>query len=220
MTDETNEQHEEQNDEATEPQWLEPSGVGGEYMRHSQAMEPANRVPIYKAFAIGPGYNVGMLRKMAENYKPKRIVVIEHDGQGFEVRRLANNDDVSLFYTSLDPKKTEQLSKDVPSLAGEQLAHLKRVVSEFLKADEAELVKYDAKGPQARAVGCIGYAYIQRRVASIAAFRKNEEGATAAIRDGLLAMEAEGFLRKLSDAESQELIDSSAAVYRINKGAL
>lgn len=222
MTDETNKPHEEQNDEAqkaSEPQWLEPSHVGGEFMRHAQAMEPAARVPVYKAFAIGPGFNVGMLRKMAENYKPKRIVVIEHGEAGYEVRRLGNNDDVSLFYTSLDPKKTEQLSKDAPSLAGEQLVHLKRVVSEFLKADETELVKYDAKGPQARAVGCIGYAYIQRRVVSIAAFRKNEEGATAAIRDGLLAMEAEGFLRKLSDAESQELIDSSAALYRINTGA-
>ena len=222
MTDETNEQHEEQNDEApkaSESQWLEPSHVGGEFMRHAKAMEPAARVPVYKAFAIGPGFNVGMLRKMAENYKPKRIVVIEHGEAGYEVRRLGNNDDVSLFYTSLNPKKTEQLSKDAPSLAGEQLAHLKRVVSEFLKADEAELVKYDAKGPQARAVGCIGYAYIQRRVVSIAAFRKNEEGATAAIRDGLLVMEAEGFLRKLSDAESQELIDSSAALYRINTGA-
>lgn len=222
MTDETNEQHEEQNEEtpkASESQWLEPSHVGGEYMRHEVAMEPASRVPVHKAFAIGPGFNVGMLRKMAENYKPKRIVVIEHGEAGYEVRRLSNNADISLFYTSLDPKKTEQLSKDAPSLVGEQLAHLKRVVSEFLKADEAELVKYDAKGPQARAVGCIGYAYIQRRVVSIAAFRKNEEGATAAIRDGLLAMEAEGFLRKLSDAESQELIDSSAALYRINTGA-
>lgn len=218
MTEET-EVREDEAPKADESQWLEPSHVGGEYMRHAQAMEPAARVPVYKAFAIGPGFNVGMLRKMAESYKPKRIVVIDHGEAGCEVRRLGNNDDVSLFYTSLDPKKTEQLSKDLPSLAGEQMAHLKRVVSEFLQATEAELVKYDAKGPQARAAGCIGYAYIQRRVVSIAAFRKNEEGATAAIRDGLLAMEAEGFLRKLSDEESQELIDSSAALYRINTGA-
>lgn len=216
----SDEQHEEQNNEApkaSEHQWLEPSEIGGEYMRHEVAMEPASRVPVYKAFAIGPGFNVGMLRELAQTFKPKRIVVIEHGEAGFEVRRLANNADVSLFYTSLDPKKTEQLPKNIPSLAVEQFAHLKRIVSEFLKADDAELVKYDAKGPQARAVGCIGYAYIQRRAVNIAAFRKNKEGATAAIHDGLLAMEAECFLRKLSDAESQELIKSSAVVYRINK---
>ena len=48
-------------DEAAKPAdvvWLEPSPVGGEFMRHAQAMEPASRVPIYKAFAIAPGFNV------------------------------------------------------------------------------------------------------------------------------------------------------------------
>ena len=91
-------------DESAKPAdvvWLEPSPVGGEFMRHAQAMEPASRVPVYKAFAIAPGFNVGMLRKMAEAYKPKRIVVIDHEQSGFEVRRLGNNDDVSLFYASI-----------------------------------------------------------------------------------------------------------------------
>ena len=75
-------------------EWLEPSPVGDEFMRHSAAMEPAARVPVHKAFAIAPGFNVGMLRKMAEIYKPKRIVVIDHEENGFEVRRLNNDDDV------------------------------------------------------------------------------------------------------------------------------
>ena len=91
-------------DESAKPAdvvWLEPSPVGGEFMRHAQAMEPASRVPVYKAFAIAPGFNVGMLRKMAEAYKPKRIVVIDHNENGCEVRRLGNNDDVSLFYASI-----------------------------------------------------------------------------------------------------------------------
>ena len=91
-------------------------------------MEPANRVPIYKAFAIGPGYNVGMLRKMAENYKPKRIVVIEHDGQGFEVRRLAHKAAGSLFYSSLCAKGVEDLTTE----ESEKRAKVVDAIKDFL----------------------------------------------------------------------------------------
>ena len=80
-------------------EWLEPSPVGDEFMNHARAMEPASRVPAYKAFAIAPGFNVGMLRKMAEAYKPKRIVVIDHGEPGFEVRRLGAIIPASLYHT-------------------------------------------------------------------------------------------------------------------------
>ena len=111
MNEEVEVKDEAKNEPASE--WLEPSPVGSEFMRHSLAMEPAARVPVHKAFAIAPGFNVGMLRKMAEAFKPKRIVVIDHKGNGFEVRRLGNNADVSLFYASLNPQKLSSLVEEV-----------------------------------------------------------------------------------------------------------
>lgn len=201
-------------------QWLEPSPVGSEFMRHEAAMEPAARVPVHKAFGIAPGFNVGMLRKMAEAYKPKRIVVIDHAENGFEVRRLGNNADVSLFYASLNPKAIEKLSNEYGSIEDEQFSHLKRTIVEFLEMEDAQITKYDAQGVKLREAACIGYAFLQRKCASISAFRKDEEGSTAGIKKALSQMEAEGLLRKLTSEEANELFNTNATIYRINKGAL
>jgi hypothetical protein len=203
-------------DEAAKPAdvaWLEPSPVGGEFMRHAQAMEPASRVPVYKAFAIAPGFNVGMLRKMAESYKPKRIVVIDHDENGFEVRRLGNNDDVSLFYASIEPNRAKALLSNDE----EQKAYMKNLFIEFFSMGEEAITKYDVQGVKLRESGCIGYALIQRKCASVATFRKDAEGSTAAIKKALFELESEGVLRKLTEEETNELFGISATVYRINK---
>ena len=200
-------------------EWLELSPVGNEFMRHEVAMEPAARVPVHKAFAIAPGFNVGMLRKMAEAFKPKRIVVIDHKNNGFEVRRLGNNADVSLFYASLDPQKLSSLVEEVEPIE-EQKAYVKNIIAEFLKMNEAAVIKYDVQGAKLRECGCIGYAHIQRKCASIAAFRKDAEGSTAAIKKALSQLEADGLLRKLTDAEANELFETTATVYRINKNSL
>jgi hypothetical protein len=204
-------------DEAAKPaeQWLEPSPVGSEFMRHEAAMEPAARVPVHKAFGIAPGFNVGMLRKMAESYKPKRIVVIDHEANGFEVRRLGNNADVSLFYASLNVKTNETLNTD-----NEQSEYVKKILVEFLKMEDDQITKYDVQGVKLRDACCIGYAHIQRKCASVAAFRKDVEGSTVAIKKVLSEFEAEGLLRKLSDEETNELFGTGATVYRINKGVL
>ncbi len=217
MNEEVEVKDEAKNEPASE--WLEPSPVGSEFMRHSAAMEPAARVPVHKAFAIAPGFNVGMLRKMAEAYKPKRIVVIDHEQSGFEVRRLGNSDDVSLFYASLTPQKLLSLVEVVNSIE-EQKSNLKRIICDFLEAEEAQIIKYDAQGATLRKAACIGYAYIQRRAVGIAAFRKSEEGASKAIHCALSQLETEGFLRKLGSEEADELFGTNATIYRINKGAL
>ena len=217
MNEEVEVKDEAKNEAASE--WLEPSPVGSEFMRHSAAMEPAARVPVHKAFAIAPGFNVGMLRKMAESYKPKRIVVIDHEENGFEVRRLGNNADVSLFYASLNPQKLLSLVEVVNSIE-EQKSNLKRIVCDFLEAEEAQIIKYDAQGATLRKAACIGYAYIQRRAVGIAVFRKSEEGASKAIHSVLSQLEADGLLHKLGSEEANELFGTNATIYRINKGAL
>ena len=211
-------------DESAKPAdvvWLEPSPVGGEFIRHAQAMEPASRVPVYKAFAIAPGFNVGMLRKMAEAFKPKRIVVIDHGEQGFEVRRLAANDDVSLFYATLNPQQFERLAKqERQGEEEEQISSLRRIIAEYLQMEEASLVKYDAHGPKLQKLNCVGYSYLHRRTAGIAAFRKDAEGSTAAIKKALFQLESEGLLRKLTEEQANELFGITATVYQINENSL
>jgi hypothetical protein len=214
MNEQTTEQAEEV--QAAKIEWLEPSAIGDEYMRHERAMLPAASVPIHKAFGIAPGFNVGMLRKLAEAFKPKKIVVIEHGESGFEIRRLSNNADTNLFYFSIKPKS---IKEETPILE-DQKTYVLRYLSEFFDLEDSQLIKYDQNGLNFRERDCVSYTHIQRKCASLASFRKSEEGATKSINEVFDLLESEGVLRKLSDEETKELFDSTAKVYRVNKSAL
>lgn len=202
--------------EAPKAEWLEPSTVGGEYVRHAQAMRPCERVPVDKAFALAPGFNVGTLRKIADGYRPKKIVVVEHEGMGFEVRRLGNSDSVEMFYASIDATTPEQL----PSDETERAAKVLNIIKDFLIEDVKKLATYDTRGLELRNAGCISEAYVSRRLSAVSVFRRAKEGATLAIKAALDEMENQGVLRKLTKEETEELFNSTAVIYRMNRQSL
>ena len=202
-------------DESSKPAdvvWLEPSPVGGEFMRHAQAMEPASRVPVYKAFAIAPGFNVGMLRKMAENYKPKRIVVIDHGENGYEVRRLGNNDDVSLFYASI------QQNEEVEESA---LESLQSILDEYKNLTFEEAARYKASiSKQMKNDNVVSYSFIHKRLSKLSVARNSKDGETACVKRAIEEAKANGVLSELPPNLCKEAYKTSATIYRINKGGL
>lgn len=199
----------------TELQWLEPSNVGADYLKHEEAMQLCRKVPVHKAFALAPGFNVGMLRRIAEGFKPKKIVVVDHAEFGFEVLRLADSADTKLFYESIS--KGGVVEK--PQLK-EKKDEVIKVIKRLFEDDLEKISKYDAKADAARQAGCVPYTYINRRAGNVAAFRNDGAGQTEALKQTLIEMENEGLLRKLAEDEAQELFKSSAVFYRVNRGAL
>ena len=188
--------------------WLEPSPVGGEFMRHAQAMEPASRVPVYKAFPIVPGYNVGMLRKMAESYKPKRIVVIDHEENGFEVRRLGNNDDVSLFYASI-----KQISESSEKVFG--LSDFEKFLEEYKTATFEQIEKYKAVNEQMKRDAVVSYSYLHKRLTKLAFFKNSEHGETTELKKAIeAAIEAE-LITELPPNLCKEVYKSSARLFKL-----
>jgi hypothetical protein len=194
--------------EASAEEWLAPSGIGGEYMRHEQAVLKAAKVPVHKAFAIAPGFNVGMLQKLADNYKPKKIVVIEHGENGFEVRRLADSADVKLFYASLNP---QPIAQTYGSAEDTQRNEVLRIIKDFFQSTEDSISKYDAKGVEAKRMSCVTASYIQRRLAGTAAFK----GSTNSLKEIYAKLEQDGLIKKLSKEETEEFFNSTANFYRV-----
>ena len=193
-------------DESAKPAdvvWLEPSPVGGEFMRHAQAMEPASRVPTYKAFAIAPGFNVGMLRKMAEAYKPKRIVVIDHEQSGFEVRRLGNNDDVSLFYASI--RQNEENGYNL----------LQKVIDEYKEFDFKQVECYKAVSEEMKRDGVISYSYLHKRLSKMSAIKNAIEGTTEKIKQLVEEAKANGVLSELPPNLCKEAYETSAKIFKV-----
>ena len=205
-----NEEVEVKDEAKTEPvsEWLEPSPVGDEFMRHSAAMEPAARVPVHKAFAIAPGFNVGMLCKMAESYKPKRIVVIDHEENGFEVRRLGNNDDVSLFYASI--KQISESSEKVFDLSD-----FEKFLEEYKTATFEQIEKYKAVNEQMKRDAVVSYSYLHKRLTKLAFFKNSEHGETTELKKAIeAAIEAE-LITELPPNLCKEAYKSSARLFKL-----
>lgn len=189
-------------------EWLEPSPVGSEFMRHSAAMELAARVPVHKAFAIAPGFNVGMLRKMAESYKPKRIVVIDHGEAGCEVRRLGNNDDVSLFYASI--KQISESSEKVFDLSD-----FEKFLEEYKTATFEQIEKYKAVNEQMKRDAVVSYSYLHKRLTKLAFFKNSEHGETTELKKAIeAAIEAE-LIAELPPNLCKEAYKSSARLFKL-----
>ena len=197
-------------DETAKPDdvaWLEPSPVGGEFMRHAQAMEPASRVPVYKAFAIAPGFNVGMLRKMAESYKPKRIVVIDHNENGFEVRRLGNNDDISLFYSSIQQNEVIEESA---------LESLQSILDEYLNFSFEEVSRYKASiSEQMKNDKVVSYSFIHKRLSKLSIARNSKDGETACVKRAIEEAKASGVLSELPPNLCKEAYETTARLFKI-----
>ena len=201
MSEEAEVKDEVKNEPASE--WLEPSPVGNEFMRHSLAMEPAARVPVHKAFAIAPGFNVGMLRKMAESYKPKRIVVIDHEENGFEVRRLGNNDDVSLFYASIEQNEEGALES------------LQKIIDEYKNATFKEIEGYKVVSEEMKRDAVISYSYLHKRLSKIATIKNAVEGSTEKIKQSVELAKENGLLSELPPNICKEAYKSSARLFKI-----
>ncbi len=187
----------------TVSEWLEPSPVGEEFMNHARAMEPASRVPTYKAFAIAPGFNVGMLRKMAEAYKPKRIVVIDHEQSGFEVRRLGNNDDVSLFYASI--RQNEENGYNL----------LQKVIDEYKEFDFKQVECYKAVSEEMKRDGVISYSYLHKRLSKMSAIKNAIEGTTEKIKQLVEEAKTNGILSELPPNLCKEAYETTARLFKI-----
>ncbi|WZB35717.1 hypothetical protein FtMidnight_37 [Enterobacteria phage FtMidnight] len=200
--------------EAVEMQWLEPSNVGSEYRAHLAAMEPTSRLPIDKAFGLPAGFNVGLLREIAEDVRGRKIVVIEHGEHGFEIRRLPDNANVRLFYKTIGLKQGDKIE------LGDKKELLEKVLSEFLVEDVEKISAYDPKAVEGRSLGLITYSYLHRRLANLASFKSADVGATKALKAVIQEAEQAGYLAKLSTEDSKDLLETTAAVYRINKSAI
>ena len=201
MNEEDEVKDETKNEAASE--WLEPSPVGDEFMNHARAMEPASRVPTYKAFAIAPGFNVGMLRKMAESYKPKRIVVIDHEENGFEVRRLGNSDDVSLFYASI--RQNEENGYNL----------LQKVIDEYKEFDFKQVECYKAVSEEMKRDGVISYSYLHKRLSKMSAIKNAIEGTTEKIKQLVEEAKTNGILSELPPNLCKEAYKTTARLFKI-----
>ena len=216
----------EDNDEMTtelpQSEFIDPSPVGDDLMRHYAALEPCERIPVAKSFTLPMAeYKapllMGLLKQISKLHRV--LVLIEHAELGlFEIRRLPNGYDAGFFYRMINAPA------DTPSNVGnydelEIRDKLLEAITDALATSTEDGQKYDANfSLQMKNENVVTYAYIHRKLANVAAFRKAKGGATAALKKMLDTLCDEGILERVPPAYAENAFQVTAKVYRLMKG--
>ena len=216
----------EDNDETTaelpQSEFIDPSPVGDELMRHYAALEPCERIPVAKSFTLPMAeYKAPLLMGLLKQISKlnRVLVLIEHAELGlFEIRRLPNGYDAGFFY------RTINAPADTPVNVGNyEETELREKVLETLKASlvlsNEATATYDANfSLQMKNENAVTYSYLHRKLANVAAFRKSKGGATEALKKTLDTLCDEGIVERVPPAYAEKAFQVTAKVYRLMKG--
>ena len=216
----------EDNDEApaevTQGEFIDPSPVGDELMRHYAALEPCERIPVAKSYTLPMAeYKAPLLMGLLKQISKlnRVLVLIEHAELGlFEIRRLPNGYDAGFFY------RTINAPADTPVNVGNyEETELREKVLETLKASlvlsNEATATYDANfSLQMKNENAVTYSYLHRKLANVAAFRKSKGGATAALKNALDTLCDEGIIERVPPSYAEKAFQVTAKVYRLMKG--
>lgn len=216
------EDNEETPAELPQSEFIDPSPIGDELMRHYAALEPCERIPVAKSFTLPMAeYKASLLMGLLKQISKlnRVLVLIEHAELGlFEIRRLPNGYDAGFFYHTL------KAPADAPDNVGNyEEAELREKLLEALKASFVlsgdETKSYDRNfSLQMKNENVVTYTYLHRKLANVAAFRKSKGGATAALKKTLDTLCDEGIIERVPPAYAEKAFQVTAKVYRLMKG--
>lgn len=208
--------------EVTQEEFIEPSPVGDELMRHYAALGPCERIPVAKSYTLPMAdYRapllVGLLKQISRLNRV--LVLIEHPDMGlYEIRRLPNGYDAGFFYRTINAPANmpENVGTDEEAELREKLLETFR---NALLASSAETATYDPKlSLEMKNENSVTYSYLHRRLAAVAAFRKSKGGATQALKETLDALCDDGIIERVSQSYAELTFNVTGKVYRLVTG--
>lgn len=103
---------------------------------------------------------------------------------------------------------------------GLQLATLMKAVRHYVVSPWADVSKYCGEGASnLHSANVVPYSYLHRKLASVAVFRKDRQGATQAIKRGLKTLVERGDMNEVSRAVMSNDYGSSSIAYGITRPA-
>ena len=208
--------------EVTQGEFIDPSPIGDELMRHYAALEPCERIPVAKSYTLPMAeYKAPLLMGLLKQISKlnRVLVLIEHAELGlFEIRRLPNGYDAGFFY------RTISAPADTPVNVGnyEETELREKLLETFEKSllsSNDETKAYDPNfSLQMKNEKVVTHTYLHRKLTNVAAFRKATGGGTAALKKTLDTLCDEGIIERVPPAYAEKAFQVTAKVYRLMKG--
>ncbi len=194
-------------------EYVERSQAGNFYRKHVDIMAPVSSQPVDRSFAVPKeGLSFSLLKELADSLSvgKRRIVVIEHEA-AYEIQRIPDNYNLRLFYRYLNENSMKPFGAN-----SDTMENIKRIAFDYLKSDVDKNLNYDKNlSLLMQQNNVISYAYLQRRIASLAAFRRAPEGSSMHLKNILGELEKTGFIVKLTKATTDRSYGTSAKLYQI-----
>ena len=216
----------EDNDETTaelpQSEFIDPSPVGDELMRHYAALEPCERIPVAKSYTLPMAeYKAPLLMGLLKQISKlnRVLVLIEHAELGlFEIRRLPNGYDASYFYRTINAPADADLD-----VGNHEEAELREKFLEAFKnallSSSDETKTYDPNfSLQMKNEKAVTHTFLHRKLANVAAFRKAKGGGTAALKKTLDTLCDEGIIERVPLSYAEKAFQVTGKVYRLMKG--
>ena len=208
--------------EVTQSEFIDPSPVGDELMRHYAALEPCERIPVAKSFTLPMAeYKAPLLMGLLKQISKlnRVLVLIEHAELGlFEIRRLPNGYDAGFFYHTL--KASADTLSNVGNYEEAELREkLLETFEKSLLSSSDETKTYDPNfSLQMKNEKAVTHTFLHRKLTNVAAFRKAKGGGTEALKKTLDTLCDEGIIERVPPAYAEKAFQVTAKVYRLMKG--
>lgn len=179
------------------PVGIAPSPVMAPHLAHLRALKPLEHLPVEMSIAIpkegldGPllGDLVASMSKGA-----KRFAMTEHESV-FEIMRFPDGYDLNLFYKH--DRFCKVISDSMP-VQDKQIETLIRACESYFSSPWGLTESYCVGIPQqVHTERVLPYAYLQRKLASVAIFRRDRNGSNMALKQAILKLIDAGFLREV-----------------------
>jgi len=185
------------------------------HIAHKQMLAPAADLDVGKCFGIPmTGVNRKLFLELVDDVgaaMKRKLVATESNGY-FVISRLP--DDYSL--TTWRKNKLKELEPTGEESTNHHCAIVAKAIREFMLAPWEKLGTYCTGVPQSlHSARIVPYAYIQRKLASMATLRKDPDGSSVALKRAINRLIERGDLSEISRAELAKDFDTTSRSFRI-----
>lgn len=199
------------------PVGISPSPVMAPHLAHYRALKPLERLEVEMSIALPKeGLDGDLLGDLVASMSKgqKRFAMTEHESV-FEVMRFPDGFDLNIFYRH--DKFNKVLVEKLPARDA-QVQLVERACETYLASEWGEVTTYCVGMPkEMHGAGVIPYAYLQRKLSSVAAFRKDRNGANAALKSTIVKLIDAGFLQELSRQFCSRRFDRRCRSFQFSK---
>jgi hypothetical protein len=146
--------------------------------------------------------------------KNKRVFVVKEHEAAFELARLLDGTNRTIFYKQQRRASSVQCGQSLQAFND-----LLRIVNEYAQSTFEEVSKYQSGSLEMKKEGIITKAYMQRRTSGLASFRKSVTGAAETLSASIDALVGADFIQEVPKSVAKGTFETDAKIYKILKTA-